>query len=255
MFKIVKYVLIDLLRSRVVLAYTLLLFLVAMGVFNLEGNATKGVLSLMNIVLVMVPLFSIIFSTIYLYNAAEFIELMASQPLRRINLWMSVFSGLSIAMSTAFLLACGLPILLYGGGKSGAIVLAIGMCITVVFVALAMLASVTTRDKARGIGLSIMGWFYFTVIFDALLLFVLFQFMDYPMETALLVLSMLNPLDLGRVIILLQFDQSVLMGATSTLFRDFFEMGWGSFIAGFVLLLWLIVPFWISLKKFVTRDL
>lgn len=255
MFKIVKYVLIDLLRSRVILAYTILLLLVSIGVFNLEDNTSKGVLSLLNIVMVIVPLVSIIFSTIYLYNAAEFIELMVSQPLKRSTLWSSIFLGLASAMTLAFFVGCALPVLFFGAWDSGSILIYIGIAITVIFVALAMLASVLTRDKARGIGVSIMGWFYFTIIYDALLLFLLFQFMEYPMETPMLVLSMLNPLDLGRILILLKLDISVLMGATSTLFKDFFGMGWGIGIAALTLVLWTAIPFWISLRKFVRKDL
>lgn len=255
MFKIVKYVFIDLIRSRVVLGYAVLLFLVSLAAFNLEENPEKGVLSLMNLVMVIVPLVSIVFATIYLYNASEFIELMVSQPLKRKTLWISLFAGLSISMSIAFFVGCGLPILIFGAWNAGWVLVLTGLLVTVIFVALAMLSAVLTRDKAKGVGISIMAWFYFTVIYDAILLFILFQFMDYPMESAMLTLSMFNPLDLGRILILLKFDISVLMGATSTLFRQFFGMGWGMLLSAIALLSWLIFPYWISLRKFVASDL
>ena len=78
MQKIVKYVMVDILRSRVVLSYTIILLVITLTIFNLEDSASKGLLSLLNIVLFIVPLVSIIFSTIYIYNSAEFIELLVS---------------------------------------------------------------------------------------------------------------------------------------------------------------------------------
>ena len=63
MLKISKYVLYDILRNKVVLAYTAFLFLVSMGLFQMEENSSKAVLSLLNIILIVVPLISMIFST------------------------------------------------------------------------------------------------------------------------------------------------------------------------------------------------
>ena len=83
MLKISKYVLYDILRNKVVLAYTAFLFLVSMGLFQMEENSSKAVLSLLNIILIVVPLISMIFSTIHWYNSYEFIELMLTQPISR----------------------------------------------------------------------------------------------------------------------------------------------------------------------------
>ncbi|HSC38361.1 MAG TPA: hypothetical protein VLD19_10830, partial [Chitinophagaceae bacterium] len=91
MIKIIKYVIVDILRNKIVLAYTAFLLAISLGVFNMEDNTSKGLLSLLNIVLIIVPLVSIIFSTIYVYNSAEFIELLVSQPLKRKNIWISLF--------------------------------------------------------------------------------------------------------------------------------------------------------------------
>ncbi len=86
MKKIIKYVITDILRNKIVLAYTFCLLAVSFGVFSLENNTTKGLLSLLNIILIVVPLVSIIFATIYIYNSAVFIELLVSQPLKHNNI-------------------------------------------------------------------------------------------------------------------------------------------------------------------------
>ena len=89
MNKIIKYVITDILRNKIVLVYTLFLLAASFSVFSLEDNSSKGLLSLLNIILIVVPLVSIIFSTIYMYNSAEFIELLLSQPLKRRSIWLS----------------------------------------------------------------------------------------------------------------------------------------------------------------------
>lgn len=43
----------------------------SLSIFNLEDNAEKGLLSMLSIILIIVPLVSLIFSTIYMYNSAN----------------------------------------------------------------------------------------------------------------------------------------------------------------------------------------
>lgn len=255
MNKIVKYVIADLMRSRTVMVYAAVLLVLSFSVFSIEGNADKGVASLLNIMLFAVPLVSIIFSTVYLYNSAEFIELLVSQPLKRRTIWLSMFAGLASTVALAFLVGVGIPILMYAFTPSGIMLLLCGMLLSVVFVAIAMWAAVRIRDKAKGIGLSILLWLYFALLFDALVLFVLFQFADYPIEKAMVAVSMLNPVDISRILILLEIDLSAMMGYTGAIFRNFFGTGWGMAITAAVLMLWVVVPVWASTRSFERRDL
>ena len=120
---------------------------------------------------------------------------------------------------------------------------------------IALLAAVLTRDKAEGIGVALLLWFYFALLYDALLLYLMFSFADYPLEKAPLVFISLNPIDLARVVVLLQMDISALMGYTGALFSEFLGTGWGMALA--VLLLWLFVPIGVAVgsiseERFVT---
>ncbi|MBK8699703.1 MAG: ABC transporter permease subunit [Saprospiraceae bacterium] len=255
MNRIIKYVLLDIIKNRLVLGYALILALVSWSLFNLEDNSAKGVLSLTNIVLLIVPLVSIIFSTIYIYNASEFIELLVSQPLKRPQIWMGFFAGLTLALMLAFLIGVGLPLLIYADGGIALILLITGLIITGIFVALAMLVAVLARDKARGIGLSIMVWLFFALIFDGLMLLLLFQFSDYPIEKTMIGLTSLSPIDLARILILLRLDVSALMGFTGALFKEFFGSETGEWVALMLMVLWILIPFWISLNRFKVKDL
>ncbi|WP_442587243.1 ABC transporter permease subunit [Pedobacter sp. AW31-3R] len=255
MKKIVKYVILDIVQNKIVLIYTFLLLLISLSVFILESNPAKGLLSLLNIVLILIPLICIIFSTIYIYNSAEFIELLVSQPIKRKSIWLSLFTGLASSLCLAFFIGTGIPVLLYHPDATGTMMIAMGLCLTLVFVGIAMLAAGFTRDKAKGIGLSILLWLFLSLIFDALVLFALFQFQDYPLERIMVFISFFNPIDLSRIQILLQMDISALMGYTGAIFREFFGNSLGIVISFIGLLLWGLVPLLLSLRKFGKRDL
>jgi len=255
MSKIIKYVVADLLRNKTIMVYTLVLLVLSISVFSMETNAEKGVASLLNIILFVVPLVSIIFSTVYLYNSAEFIELLVSQPLKRQTIWLSIFTGLAGAVALAFLVGVGIPVILYAFMPSGIVLVLCGMVLSLVFVSIAMWASVRIRDKAKGIGLSILLWLYFALLFDAVVLFVVFQFSDYPIENAMVGVSMLNPIDISRILILLQIDVSAMMGYTGAIFRNFFGNTGGMSLTLLVLLLWIALPLGFSTYFFKKKDL
>src|SRR5436190_7292221 len=148
MKKIIKYVIIDILRNKIMLAYTLFLLVMSLTIFNLEDNSAKGLLSLLNIILIIVPLVSLLFSAIYVYNSSEFLELLVSQPLKRRTIWLSLFTGLASSMAFAFFIGAGIPILIYEATPTGMMMLGTGLMLSLIFVAIAMLAAVKARDKA-----------------------------------------------------------------------------------------------------------
>ncbi|HRA10926.1 MAG TPA: ABC transporter permease subunit, partial [Chitinophagaceae bacterium] len=180
MMKLSRYVLYDILRSKIVIAYTLFLFVVSLSMFQMEEDSSKAMLSLMNIILIVLPLVSLVFTTIHYYNSYEFIELMLSQPLSRKRILLSEFAGISISLLSAFFIGVGIPVLLYAASDTGMAILFTGAALTLVFTSIAFYASVTARDKAKGIGSALLLWFYFTLIYDGIVLLILFSFSDYP---------------------------------------------------------------------------
>ncbi len=253
--KLSKYVLYDILRSKIIIAYTLFLFIVSISMFQMEENSSKAMLSLLNIVLIVLPLVSLVFTTIHYYNSYEFIELMSSQPMSRTRILLSEFAGVSISLLSAFFIGVGIPVLLFSADATGFALLFTGMCLTLVFASIAFLASVVARDKARGIGFALLLWFYFALIYDGLVLLILFSFSDYPLEKLTLLLSALNPIDLGRIFIMLKMDISALMGYTGALYKDFFGSGTGIFFTTGIMLLWILLPLWLAVRKFKKKDL
>jgi Cu-processing system permease protein len=195
------------------------------------------------------------YATSYIYNSAEFVELLLSQPLKRSKIWISLYVGLVLAFGFAFLIGMGLPIFFYAFSAVGCMMLITGMLVSIIFVSLAMFCSILMRDKAKGIGVSIMVWLFFALLFDGIVLFLLFQLSEYPIEKMMIGISALNPISLARILILLHLDVSAMMGYTGAIFKNFFGTTLGIFISMLVLLLWVFIPFSISLLKFKKRDL
>jgi len=255
MLKILKYVIYDVLRSKMIIAYTLFLFFLSMGLFWLDAESSKTIVSLLHIVLLVVPLISIIFGTMHYYNSREFIELMLAQPINRSKIFMGEFLGLSCSLAVALLAGMGIPVLISGSGEAAFYLVIVGVLLTFIFTALAFLASVRSADKAKGIGVSLLLWFYFAVLFDGIVLSILFYFNDYPLEKAVLALTALNPVDLARVITLLKLDTSALMGYTGALYQKFFGTGWGITLSLLCMMLWLFIPLLWAKRIFERKDM
>lgn len=255
MARIIKYILLDILRTRFILAYTLFLLLCAVGMFQLDTDTSKVVLSLMNILLIVTPLVSIVFTTIHFYNSYEFIEMMLAQPIKRSVVFLSQYIAVAVSLCMAYVVGLGIPMLIYGANASSIALLYSGVALTLVFVSLAFLSAVLTRDKAKAIGVALLFWFYFSLIYDAFVLWVLYNFSDYPLENATLAMIALNPVDLARILMILQLDVSALMGYTGAFYKDFFGGNVGLIFSASVLLLWIVVPIYAALRIFKKKDL
>lgn len=255
MNKLIKIILQDILKNKIIIIYTLVLAILSWSSFALEDNSAKGLLTILNVILFTIPLVSVLFATIYLYNSSEFIELLLSQPIKRKKIWISLYLALSASMVIAFVVGAGLPLIINAPNSIGVMMLVVGSLISIIFVALAFLSAIITRDKAKGIGIAIMTWLYFALIFDGLVLFLLFQFSEYPIENFMVGLTALSPIDLARIQMLLRLDVSAMMGYSGAVFQDFFGTTIGLAASFLLLLLWAIIPFTISLKKFKNKDL
>ena len=256
LLKIIKYQLHDLLRGKWFIIYTAVFFLLTDGLFRFGGDPGQVSLSLMNVVLFIIPLVSIVFGTMFFYNSREFMELLLSQPISRISLYLGLYLGLALPLSAVYLIGVGVPFMYHAGIQSGSywILLIVGVSLTWVFTALAFLIAVLSEQRVKGIGLTIVLWLFFAILYDGIILFILFALEDYPLEKLTLALSLFNPIDLGRILMLLQFDIAALMGYTGALFSKFYGNMFGSAIAVLALWTWCTVPVWIGYRAFSKKD-
>lgn len=253
--KIVKYVMLDLIRSKIVIIYTLILAVLSFSILNLDNNVSKGLLSLLDISLIFVPLTSILFSTIYFFNSIEFTELLLAMPLARHNLLLSQYSGIAISLCTAYAAGIGVPVMILAPGAAGLILIICGLLLTLIFSALALLVFVIFKDKTRGIGASIIIALFFTLLFDGLLMIFIYSFSDYPIDKPVMALIALDPVDLARVFMLLHLDVAVLMGYSGALFKKLLGTSDGSIFTIGSMMLWFTAPLLLSVRLFRKKDL
>ena len=249
MLKILKYSIYDLMRSR--WTYVYFLFYLALGfvLLFLNNDLSKAVITLMNIIIVLVPLIGTIFGVMYYYNSREFTELLLAQPLRRSSIFLGQYFGVAGSLMLSLVLGLGIPFLLYGLLKSNAIfdfslLLITGAFLTFIFTALAYNIALANTNRIKGFGYAILAWLFLAVIYDGLFLLSLIVFEEYPLDTLSLAGTLLNPIDLSRILILLNLDISALLGYTGAVFKDFFGTGLGIVISLGILVAWTVLPVW-----------
>lgn len=247
MIKILKYSFYDLMRSRWSYVYFLFYLVLGFVLLFLNHDVNKAVITLMNIIIVLTPLIGTIFGVMYYYNSKEFTELLLAQPLKRSTILMGQYLGISISLTLSLVLGLGIPFVLYGLFKSAAIfnfglLLVVGSFLNFIFVSLSFNIALSNENKIKGFGYAILMWLLLAVIYDGLFLISLVFFNDYPLDKFSLAATMLNPIDLSRILILLKLDISALLGYTGAVFRKFFGTNFGMLLSLLILMLWVVFP-------------
>jgi Cu-processing system permease protein len=200
-----------------------------------------------------------VLGAMYLYSSREYIELLLTQPIERGSLFLGLYAGLTIPLSLAFLFGVGVPFLFHGGfaGESGGpvgLLLFTGVLLTCVFVAIAFALALRTDDRIRGLGSALLVWIFFSVVYNGLVLLAVQLFSDYPLQHPVIAMTLLNPIDLGRILLLLELDVSALMGFTGAVFTRFFGSAWGVSLTVAALLTWLAVPLATGWRVFLRKN-
>ncbi|NNF27338.1 MAG: ABC transporter permease [Gemmatimonadetes bacterium] len=247
----------DLLRTRAVAGYALFVALATWGLLQFGGGAERALPSLATLVVLVVPLVSVLITTTYLYHSGDFIELILSQPVGRRPLFTSLYLGLVVTLVGAFFLGVLAPFLAVGltEGVRGLMILVVaGAFLTAIFVSLGFFVAFRVADPARGNGVALLVWLALAVLYDGGVLYAAYRWAAYPLETPMLLLMALNPVDVARVLLIMGLDASAMMGYTGAVFQDFFGGGWGMVMAISCLTLWVVVPALGALRVFVRKD-
>ena len=247
MLKILKYSFYDLMRSRWSYVYFAFYLLLGIVLLFLNNDLSKAVITLMNVIIVLVPLIGTIFGVMYYYNSKEFTELLLAQPLKRSSIFLGQYLGVALSLSMSLILGLGIPFVFYGLFKSNAIwdfslLLITGSFLTFIFTALAFNIALSNENKIKGFGYAILLWLFLAVIYDGMFLMSLILFEDYPLDKLSLFGTMLNPIDLSRTLILLKLDISALLGYTGAVFKKFFGTNFGLIVSIVMLSVWVVLP-------------
>ncbi|MDO8526579.1 MAG: ABC transporter permease subunit [Deltaproteobacteria bacterium] len=248
-------------RNKWLLIYALS-FLLFSGIITYIGasDPLQASASLLNLVLLLVPLFSLVFGSLSFAESLPFHEMLVSLPISRRDIFLGKWIGLGVGLSLSFLLGMGLGSLLQmnlsqTGFGSYTLLLLLGVLLTFVFLSIAFWVVNVVRKKELVFGWMLLLWFFFFILYDALVFGVVLLFGDYPLEGPMLLMTFLNPIDLSRVILLLKIDLSAMMGYSGALFQKYLGNFFGMALGLTALGLWIFIPTFFGLKRFQKRDL
>jgi len=247
----------DVARSRWLTVYALLLVGFAGALVAFGGGGRRALTGLVNLVLIVVPLVSVLFGTLYLYGARDFHRLLLAQPVGRDRLLNGQYLGLALPLAGVTALGLGTPVLLTAGAGDAAAVarfLAVVTLLALCFLSMAFLVAASIRDRSAGMGTALLLWLGLTIVYDALLFFASTALSGWPLERPALVATLLNPVDAARVLLLMDLDAAALLGYTGAVFRRFFG-GSGSVVAFAALSAWAVGPYLVARRVFRHSDL
>ncbi len=169
MLKILKYSFFDLMRSSWSYVYFAFYLLLGIVLLFLNSDLSKAVITLLNVIIVLVPLIGTIFGVMYYYNSKEFTELLLAQPLKRSSIFLGQYFGVALSLSMSLILGLGIPFIAYGLFKSNAIwdfslLLIVGVFLTFIFSALAFNIALSNENKIKGFGYAILMWLFLAII-------------------------------------------------------------------------------------------
>lgn len=247
MLKILKYSYYDLARSKWSYFYFLFYLLLGFLLLFLNNDLSKAIITLLNLVVILVPLIGTIFGVMYFYNSREFTTLLLAQPIKRSHIFTGQFLGVGGTLTLCLVLGLGIPFMAYGLIRTDAIwdftlLLVVGAFLTLIFTALSFNVALANSNRIKGFGFAVLLWLFLAVIYDGLFLVSLLVFEEYPLDVFALIGTAINPIDLSRILILLKLDISVLLGYTGAIFKSFLGSHKGFLVAMLILIVWVIVP-------------
>jgi Cu-processing system permease protein len=249
----------DVIRSRWLVCYWAFFFLAGEALLRFTGGDAKTLLSLANVVLFVVPLMTIIYGTIYLYNSREFTELLLAQPVQRGALFAGLYLGLALPLVLTFIAGVSAPFIIHGVSDASQRVALItmiagGSTLTATFTGIAFWIALRFEDRLRGLGVALAIWLLMALAYDTIVLFLAAVVSSHGIERGLVGAMLANPIDLVRVTLLLQFDVSALMGYTGAVLRKFFSGTASTAMISIALLGWIALPLAAGLRAFRRKD-
>ena len=76
----------------------------------------------------------------------------------------------------------------------------------------------------------------------------------FPLDKPIVLLTMLNSIDLARVLLMLQLDVAALMGYTGATFQNFFGSLTGKLVSVASMLVWIFIPVLWGYRLFLRKD-
>ena len=257
------------LETRWLFGFTALfaLLVLAVSYFGLAQSREVGfqgfarvTLSLMNLVLLIVPLTALMLGVTSIAGGHESLALLLAQPVGRGEVLFGKFLGLAAALGLAQALGFGgggVIVAMHGGADQvrGFLVLtALSLVLGWVTLASAMCIAALWPDRLRAMSTALLLWLVMVIAYDLVVLGATTLLSGLPLESVLLPALIVNPVDLVRVLTTLAIGSGALFGPTSAVLMRTMGTASGIALGIFVLAVQGAVPLLIAARVFRRRD-
>lgn len=256
------------LETRWLFAFTAVFAALVLGLsyFGLAQSREVGfqgfarvTLSLMNLVLLIVPLVALLLGVTSIAGG-ETLPLLLAQPVTRGEVLAGKYLGLGLALGAAQALGFG------GGGVAIALqagadqlpgfVALTGLALVLGWLHLAAGLCIAARfpDRLRATSVALLLWLILVIAYDLVVLGATTMLSGLPLESVLFPALLLNPVDLARVLVTLAVGSGALFGPTSAVLAKMFGAKLGIGLGLAVLGVETAVPLAIAARIFRRRD-
>lgn len=224
---------------------------------------SRTAVSLVQIVLLLVPLAALVFGGLALTPDRGAAELIYSQPVARSTILVGRMLGVWLALTAAELIgfgAAGIVVQSQAGPdglwRYGALI-AIAVVITGIFLALAtMLASTNAGRRTRVLASALVVWFVTVLLFDVVALGLASMLRSGSASRLLIAATLINPIDAARTGALLAIEGTAAFGASSlALLRFTGGVGVAASLIAASLAAWLLLPLWLASRALARADI
>jgi Cu-processing system permease protein len=224
---------------------------------------SRTAVSLVQVVLLLVPLASLVFGGLALTPERGAAELLYSQPVSRGAILLGRMLGVWLALAAAELIGFGLAglVMQYQAGpdglwRYGALVVT-AVAITGVFLAVAtLLASINAGRRTRVLAAALVVWFITVVMFDVAVLGIASLLRSGSASRLLITATLINPVDAARTGSLLAIEGTAAFGAASlALLRFTGGAGMAAALVTLSLVVWLIAPLAAAVRALSRADI
>ncbi len=242
-------------RGRWLIGTMVVLLLLGELLIRFGGGAATTIVSLLDVALILTPLIGLVVGTMQVHHSREVTELFLAQPVARGPLFTALYLGHSVPMALALAVGIAAPFAWHGIiGPQVLGVAGVAALLAMISSAVAHLIAVRIDDRVRALGMALGVWIVVAVLWDGLVLLIAMQFGHRPIETSMLVMLAINPLDLGRLLILLGTDAAALLGYTGAVLERTLGTAAGRGAVVAALACWTVLPLLAARRAFTRKD-
>ena len=223
---------------------------------------SRTAVSLVQIVLLLVPLAALVFGGLALTPERGAAELIYSQPVGRGAILIGRMFGVWLALAAAELIGFGAAGIVVQSQTSidgiGRYVALVGtsVAITGIFLGLAaLIAALSPGRRTRALAAALVVWFVTVMLFDVTALGIASLLGSGAASRLLITATLVNPIDAARTGALLAIDGTAAFGAASlALLRFTGGSGGAAALIAASLMLWLCAPPWLAARALNRSD-